>query len=119
MLSIGNHTYEFRLIGGNTPYEGRFEVRRDNSSWGSVCGLFTSKHSQVACRSMGFSEFALSPDITGTFYFGTTSEQVLSVNACSGRERSVLDCQSVIWREFNLDHCRPVGLHCLPGWYIL
>ena len=49
-------TSETRLIGGQTEREGRLEVC-SNGRWGTVCGgPWSSSHTKVACRHLGFND---------------------------------------------------------------
>ena len=114
----GNFTFEYRLMNGNSPYEGRLEIRPNGGQWGTVYGVnWSSRHASVACRSLGFSSSVLSPDTT-TQAFGAGTGPVLSgVNVCDGSEASIFDCRGT--SEWNnplySSHCCDVGLYCLPG----
>lgn len=51
--------FEIRLANGNTPYEGRIEVRH-HGIWGTVCDDdFSNAAATVICRSLGFGGRAL------------------------------------------------------------
>ncbi|XP_072039387.1 lysyl oxidase homolog 2-like [Amphiura filiformis] len=116
LVLSGNHTYEFRLVDGHTLYEGRFEVRRNNGSWGIINGCkWNSRYSQVACRTLGFSSSVLSADKTSAFGSGSGLAH-LGIVHCQGNEYSVLDCDHIHWDDSSLDGRRcPIGLHCMPG----
>ena len=110
----GNDTYELRLVGGSTQYQGRLEIRRNNGTWGTVAGNnWSSVHASVACRSLGFSSSVLSPDLTKHFGVGAGPVH-LHVHYCVGSELSLLDSRHDGWENSN-DHSGDIGLHCLPG----
>ena len=103
-----------RLVGGSTQYEGRLEIRRNNGTWGTVSGSnWSSLCASVACRMLGFSSSALSPDLTQQFGVGTGPVHIV-VYRCVGDEISLLDCGHKGWGSTN-DHRGDIGLHCLPG----
>ena len=103
-----------RLVGGSTQYEGRLEIRRNNGTWGTVSGSnWSSLFASVACRMLGFSSSALSPDLTQQFGVGTGPVHIV-VYRCVGDEISLLDCGHKGWGSTN-DHRADIGLHCLPG----
>ncbi len=113
---MGNDTYEFQLVGGSTQYEGRFEVRRNNGTWGTVrqkFGRWLSKHATVACRSFGWFPSVVLHDLN----FGRGTGPVhLEIRSCSGEEISLLDCTHDGWNEIiNTEVYDVVGLQCLPG----
>ena len=55
---------EIRLEGGNSLYNGRVEICRDQT-WGGVCdNSWTNVDATVACRNLGYSGFS-----KGTQYY--------------------------------------------------
>ena len=53
----GSSGVEIRLVDGETPLEGRLEIRNEaavNGSWGTVCDdYFNRRAATVACRMLG------------------------------------------------------------------
>ena len=48
---------DLRLVGGNTPMEGRVEICQ-NEVWGTVCdSLWSFNEGRVTCRQLGYSQF--------------------------------------------------------------
>ena len=118
-ILTGNFTYEYRLVNGQSEYEGRFEIRRNGGPWGTVCGNnWNTRYASVACRSLGFSSSALSPDRTTKAFGDGTGPVHLLLVFCRGNESSIIDCEHDGWdpdSEFVSTHCRDAGLYCLPG----
>ena len=114
----GNFTYEYRLVDGNSPYEGRLEIRRNGGQWGTIFGTnWSSRHASVACRSLGFSSSVLSPDITTQAFGAGTGPVHLIVGNCVGSEASIFDCDGTTeWGNPSFaTHDSDVGLYCMPG----
>ena len=118
-LAHGNYTYDFRLVGGRHEYEGRLEVRRNNGTWGTVYGNnWSSFYASIACKALGLSSIALSPDKTNYFGAGAGLPLHLSVSYCPFSALSLFDCQHKVWDYYDeitdYDDTR-IGIHCLPG----
>ena len=111
-------------MNGNSPYEGRLEIRRNGGQWGTVYGTYwSSKHASVACRSLGFSSSVLSPDITTEAFGAGTGPVLYSSVFCNGSEATIFDCPGENKWDSSPDtsaraHCCDVGLYCLPGNFI-
>ncbi|XP_028332364.1 neurotrypsin [Gouania willdenowi] len=99
-----------RLVGGDTPWEGRVEVFH-NGDWGTVCDdHWTQQHAEVVCRELGYRGHAeVVPD--GTFGEGVGLILLDDVH-CEGSETSLLDCQRGIWGRTDCSHSEDVGVRC-------
>uniref|UniRef100_A0A3P8X8J1 Neurotrypsin n=1 Tax=Esox lucius TaxID=8010 RepID=A0A3P8X8J1_ESOLU len=95
-----------RLVGGDSPWEGRVEVFH-SGDWGTVCDdNWTHQHAQVVCRQLGY---RLVTDGT----FGEGSGIILLDDVlCEGTESSLLDCRHGIWGRSDCSHREDVGVHC-------
>ncbi|XP_072038536.1 neurotrypsin-like [Amphiura filiformis] len=117
MEGTSNHTYEYRVVNGDTSYEGRLEIRRNGGIWGTVGGQYwTSKQASVACRSLGFSSSTFPPDKTKRY--GTGSGPVhVKILRCLGNELSLLECEHTLWDDPERidDHTFDMGVKCLPA----
>ncbi|XP_077977747.1 uncharacterized protein LOC144433313 [Glandiceps talaboti] len=99
-----------RLIGGNTPYEGRLEVFI-TLEWGTVCNKrFHLIDADVVCRSLGYPLGAI--DILNANYFGTSTDPILMkfVN-CDGSEPGISSCAYTTDTN-DCSHAKDVGIIC-------
>ena len=113
-----NTTYEWRLVGGNTEFEGRLEIRFGNRTWAPMEGYsFGYREAIVACRMFGFSH-PLSP-VIGKFGSRTSEPFYQAFFHCTGEEQHLLDCRFEFNIADSISDWEPlvnyVGLVCLPG----
>uniref|UniRef100_A0A3Q3ADF9 Neurotrypsin n=1 Tax=Kryptolebias marmoratus TaxID=37003 RepID=A0A3Q3ADF9_KRYMA len=103
-----------RLVGGDTPWEGRVEVFH-NGDWGTVCDdHWTQQHAEVVCRQLGYRGHA---EVVADGAFGEGVGLILLDDVhCEGSETSLLDCRHGIWGRTDCSHSEDVGvLFILPG----
>ncbi|VDI83621.1 Hypothetical predicted protein [Mytilus galloprovincialis] len=101
-----------KLVGGNSPFEGRVELNL-NGQWGTICGKtkFDINAADVICRMAGYSRslqhFSFS-------HFGEGNGSiVLSNPQCSGKEDIIDDCGSNGWyNSGSCTHYNDVGVIC-------
>ncbi|XP_062591604.1 deleted in malignant brain tumors 1 protein-like, partial [Saccostrea cucullata] len=100
-----------RLVGGQTPYEGRVEVYR-NGVWGTVCDdSWDDLDSVVVCRSLGYpTQNAKSFKYA---FFGQGSGPILldDVN-CRGSETNIEECPHNGWQSHNCGHHEDASVRC-------
>ncbi|XP_070567217.1 scavenger receptor cysteine-rich domain superfamily protein-like [Ptychodera flava] len=106
------HFESVRLVGGNTPYEGRLEVLMNNT-WSTVSRhSFTKENAKVVCREMGF----LTDDVQvlPAKYFGHGSGQMSMSNVhCQGNERSLFSCDYILDSPSGINiHTDDLGIIC-------
>uniref|UniRef100_A0A3B4F5M6 Neurotrypsin n=1 Tax=Pundamilia nyererei TaxID=303518 RepID=A0A3B4F5M6_9CICH len=91
-----------RLVGGDSPWEGRVEVFH-NGDWGTVCDdHWTQQHAEVVCRQLGY-RYEHSFSLFGVGLI------LLDDVQCEGSETSLLDCQHGIWGRTDCSHSEDVG----------
>ncbi|XP_072030422.1 uncharacterized protein [Amphiura filiformis] len=116
-IEYANDTYYWRLVDGNTEYEGRLEVRRNDTDWGVIdSNSLTSEDVKVACAMFGYS-YGLSFDKSGiTFGNGDYPVKLFAID-CDGTEESLLHCQNNGFGNAPSSRfvANSLGLHCLPG----
>ena len=109
-----------RLVGGNTPHEGRLEIFY-GGRWGTVCDdYWTDEEADVACRALGFPEGSVGNG--GRFlraHFGEGAGPIhLDDLLCVGNETSLIDCPRANNNAVgvhNCDHSEDVGVRCAVG----
>lgn len=101
---------DLRLVGGNSPGEGRVEVCMD-STWGTVCDdVWGTNDATVVCRQLGFS--VLNAVARTNAFFGAGTGQILLDNvACVGTEDRLTDCQYLTMH--NCNHGEDAGVTCV------
>ena len=95
---------------GTTPNKGRVEVYR-NGFWGTICrDGWDILDASVVCRMLGY---------TGAWkagccedYLGGTGPVWLSEISCTGREKSLLECDHSGWGVNNCDHRKDAEIVC-------
>ncbi|XP_078330906.1 uncharacterized protein LOC111125451 isoform X2 [Crassostrea virginica] len=102
-----------RLVGGETPYEGRLEVYY-NGTWGTICDdSWDEKDTAVACQSLGFS--SNDTDTWCCARFGQGTGPILLDNVgCSGTEYDIGHCRHGGWSIHNCGHSEDVSIRCSP-----
>lgn len=106
--------WQFRLIGGSAPSNGRLEMRpSSNVAWGSVCrrGLYHSRTALLAtCRSVGFE--AVRPVAR---FFGQGKSGIYLDNAACAPGASVLsECSFSPLFSHGCTHAEDFGIECFP-----
>ena len=68
---------DVRLVGGNSPLEGRVEIRY-NDSWITLCDtMWTAEDAKVVCRMLGSIKPSVGP--LSASYFGASTGNILMV----------------------------------------
>ncbi len=110
-----NYTNEYRLVNGKDEYEGRFEVRPANGSWGSVLGSNWNFHvASIACQVLGHSPVVLFIDVASRFGVGSGPlyDAQPSLFECAWSLESFRDCDWYVLN--NPNHRWKIGIRCLP-----
>ncbi|XP_029107709.1 antigen WC1.1-like [Scleropages formosus] len=99
---------DVRLVNGNSPCEGRVEVRRDEQ-WGTVCDDdWDMTDSSVVCRQMFCGDAVAAPD---DFRFGPGTGNIwMDDVSCQGSESTLKDCEHE--RQSDCSHIEDVGIIC-------
>ncbi|KAM7370603.1 hypothetical protein PAMP_010132 [Pampus punctatissimus] len=99
-----------RLVGGDSPWEGRVEVFH-SGDWGTVCDdHWTEQHAEVVCRQLGYRGHA---EVVSDGAFGHGVGLILLDDVhCEGSETSLLDCRHGIWGRTDCSHSEDVGVRC-------
>ena len=123
-FTIGNasHTYEYRLMNGSTPNEGRLELRRDGGVWGTVKGcLWTGREAQIACLALGFRGHLSPHRCSEKFGSGSGPIHIDLYQCYESTLAECLDAHASEWDEETTeetainDHTCDIGVICLPG----
>ncbi|XP_063435793.1 uncharacterized protein LOC134716719 [Mytilus trossulus] len=105
---------DVRLVGGNSPSEGRVEVARDGV-WGTICDNKWSQYdANVVCQQLGLGKGS----IHISSYHGQGNGSVLMDGLqCDGTESDIFDCPNLGWgvsASSCKDHSKDAGVSCLP-----
>ncbi|XP_056891870.1 neurotrypsin isoform X1 [Takifugu flavidus] len=107
------HSVPVRLVGGESPKEGRVELYM-SGQWGTVCDDgWTDRDAEVICRQLGFRGVAKARVMA---YFGAGTGPIHVDNVkCSGEERSLADCIKQTPGTHNCRHSEDAGVICDYG----
>ncbi|XP_072013340.1 scavenger receptor cysteine-rich domain-containing protein DMBT1-like [Amphiura filiformis] len=99
-----------RLVGGDSPNEGRVEIFH-TGSWGTVCDDgWTLNNGHVVCRQLGY---AAAERITIGASFGVGSGYIwLDQVSCTGTEATLAECGNNGWNIHNCGHREDAGVYC-------
>ncbi|XP_029108327.1 scavenger receptor cysteine-rich type 1 protein M130-like [Scleropages formosus] len=103
---------DVRLVNGNSPCEGRVEVRHEGQ-WGTVCSWgWDITDASVVCRQIMFCGDAVSAPQYGHFGAGT-GKIWLSYVDCGGSESTLKDCGHDGWGTvYGCGHSEDAGVIC-------
>ncbi|EDV27497.1 uncharacterized protein TRIADDRAFT_53242 [Trichoplax adhaerens] len=101
---------QVRLVGGNTPNQGRVEVYYQGT-WGSVCDdYFNISTANVVCRQLGYSSAQAARCCAA---YGQSAGPILLDDVfCNGDESSITQCQHNSWYRNDCAHSEDVGVVC-------
>ncbi|KAM9770613.1 neurotrypsin isoform 1-T1 [Menidia menidia] len=102
-----------RLVGGESPREGRVELYL-SGQWGTVCDDgWTDHDAEVVCRQLGYSGNAKARVMA---YFGEGTGPIHVDNVkCNGGEQSLADCVKQTPGTHNCRHSEDAGVICDYG----
>ncbi|XP_011143294.1 uncharacterized protein LOC105185459 isoform X2 [Harpegnathos saltator] len=105
--------FELRLVDGDSPLQGRVEVRH-HGVWGTVCDDdFTNTAAAVICRSLGYGGKAIAKK---NGFFGPGDGLIwLDEVFCHGNETQLYRCDHSHWGQHNCNHNEDAGVICSPG----
>ncbi|XP_060552053.1 scavenger receptor cysteine-rich type 1 protein M130-like, partial [Ruditapes philippinarum] len=104
---------DVRLVGGQTKYEGRLEVRNGTSGpWGTVCDdEFDRTDAAVVCRMLGFRNTQYAVNVSSKVYGPGLGNIILDDLKCAGNESDIFQCKASAEKS-NCDHDEDVGVNC-------
>ena len=117
-MFLANHTYDYRLVDGKTPYEGRLEIRRDGGVWGPVISHYwTTTQASLACQSVGLSASVLWFTNSDKYEADLGPVHVKIFNRCPANAVYLMDCERTTWDDPEIidDYEFIVSIKCLPG----
>uniref|UniRef100_A0A8C9RGF7 SRCR domain-containing protein n=1 Tax=Scleropages formosus TaxID=113540 RepID=A0A8C9RGF7_SCLFO len=98
---------DVRLVNGNSPCEGRVEVRHEEQ-WGTVCGDdWDTTDASVVCRQMFCGDAVAAPQYG---HFGEGEGTIWMDNVqCSGSESTLKECGHGGWGQHDCRHVHDTG----------
>ncbi len=118
MHCAANHTYDYRLVGGKTVYEGHLEIRRDGGVWGPVvANYWSSIQASKACYELGFSGSVLSHRYVTLDGTGLGPVHVVIAQCPHAHQEHLMDCDHTPWDDpAHINKYEDlISLECLPG----
>ena len=104
---------QIRLTNSNTQYAGRVEIRY-GGVWGSICSEgFDKPDADVTCKMLGYSE-AVAAVTTGGWGTRGAGPIWLSWVSCTGKEKSLAQCQHAGWDASACLHTTVAAVVCRP-----
>ena len=102
-------TAPLRLVGGNSPNEGRLEIHF-LGQWNTICdNRWDSRDATVACKQLGFKH----GQAVYAAYYGQGTGRVGMYNArCTGTEAQLIDCPLGGWFPSGCYHSMDAGVVC-------
>lgn len=93
------------------------EISNDEENWGTICDKhWTKDDATVICKQLDFPLAVAAVPMAG-FSAGTGPIFLKDVK-CTGRERSLLECEYDVWKKHDVnescDHSMDVGVVCYP-----
>ena len=108
-VSVSCIAVTVRLVGGNSPAEGRLEVNY-SGTWGTVCDdSFSNSSAAVVCYMLGFGH---SGEVISNRYGAGSGQIWLDDVRCSGTEIRIENCQHRRWGHHNCGHYQDVSISC-------
>ena len=110
--------FEIRLVGGDTPMEGRLEVRLvSGGDWGTVCDdAWGPEDAAVVCRSLGY-RYVKAP-LVDTYGPGQGAIYLANMD-CSGTEEALWLCPGTYWGQSYCLHDEDVGVTCSGACFVV
>lgn len=110
--SKGPPLRKIRLRDGDSHFEGRVEIYRDNK-WGTVCDdSWDIRDAQVVCKELLLGD-AREAVLSGRLGRGEDRQPIWLSNVnCTGNETRLEDCAHPAWGEHSCGHFEDAGVRC-------